>query len=96
MAKLHSNVKKYDPTQKLLRKTLGDKNYDKAHFLGTSAVASRDARKAAERAARDAANEPIMPIADEEELRRNKKKMLSRKNRGRASTILASDSETLG
>lgn len=96
MGKLHSNIKKYSLSQKLTRKILGDKNYDKAHFLGTSAVAARDARKAAERAATDAANQPIMPIADEEELERSRKKRLSRRNRGRASTILASESETLG
>lgn len=96
MGKLHKTIKKYDPSQKLERKILGEKNYDSLHPLGTAAVAARDARKAAERAATDAANQPIMPIADEEELARSRKKMLSRKNRGRASTILASDSETLG
>lgn len=96
MGKLHKNVKKYSFGSKLTRKVIGDKNYDSAHFLGTSAEAARDARKAAEHAATDAANQPIMPIADEEELERSRKKRLSRRNRGRASTILASESETLG
>jgi hypothetical protein len=96
MAQLHRNIKKYSPGARLTRKIIGDKNWDTAHFLGTSAVAASDARKSAERAATDAANQPVMPIADEEELARSRRKMLSRKNRGRASTILASDSETLG
>lgn len=96
MGKLHKNIKKYSLSQKLERKVLGKKTYDSAHFLGTSAEAAYDARKDAERAAADAANQPIMPIADEEELQRSRKKRLARRNRGRASTILASESETLG
>lgn len=95
MAKLHKKAKQ-GLAGTAVRSVVGDKTFDSAHFLGTSAVDARDARKAAERAATDAENEPVMPLADEESLRRSKKKMLSRKNRGRASTILANDSETLG
>lgn len=95
MGKLHSNVKKYVPDQKLQRKVFGEKNYDTVHFLGSGAEKARNAAKAAEQATRDAENEPVMPLADEAELARNKKKGLGRRNRGRSSTIL-SDSETLG
>lgn len=96
MGRLHKTIKKHDPSQKLERKILGKKNYDSVHPLGTSAEAAYDATKAAERAATDAANAPVMPIADDEELQRSRKKRLARRNRGRASTILASDAETLG
>lgn len=95
MAKLHKNVSKYSLHARKERKIFGDKTWDQTHFLGTSAVKARDAAKAAENAQKAAENEPIMPLADEEELSRSKKKMLGRRNRGRASTIL-SDSETLG
>jgi hypothetical protein len=95
MGKLHSNAKK-SFAGRGIRRITGDKLFDQAHFLGTAAVKQRDATKAAERAATDAANEPIMPIADDDELQRSKRKMLSRRNRGRASTILANDAETLG
>lgn len=96
MGKLHSNIKKYSLAERAARSVVGEKTYDQLHPLGTSLVKQRNATKAAERAATDAANEPVMPIADDEELQRSKRKALSRRNRGRASTILASDSETLG
>lgn len=95
MAKLHSNARK-GLAGRALRGIVGDNAFDQAHFLGTAAVNQRDATKAAERAAKAAADEPIMPLADEEELQRAKKKSLARRNRGRASTILSTDSETLG
>lgn len=95
MAKLHQNVKS-GLAGKLVRGIVGDKTFDQFHPLGTSAVNARNARKAAESAATAAANEPIMPIADEEALARARKKKLTRGNSGRASTILAQDSETLG
>lgn len=94
MGKLHSNVKK-GLAGRAIRGIVGDKTFDQAHFLGTAAVKQRDATKAAERATREAENQPVMPLADEEELVRAKKKGLGRRNRGRASTILT-DSETLG
>jgi len=95
MAKLHKKAKQ-GLAGTIVRGVVGDKTFDEAHPLGTSTVEAYDARKDAERAATAAANEPVMPIADEDELRRSKKKMLSRRNRGRASTILGNDSETLG
>lgn len=95
MGKLHSNVKK-GLAGRAIRGIVGDKVFDQAHFLGTAAVKQRDATKAAERAQKAAADEPIMPLADEEELARAKRKGLARRNRGRASTILSSESETLG
>lgn len=97
MAKLHQNIQKYDLSQKLTKKVIGKKAYDTAHFMGTMAVKQRDAARAAERAKNEIENAPVMPIADDEELQRNKRKNLSRRNRGRASTILSGgDAETLG
>lgn len=96
MAKLHQNISKYSLSQQANKKIFGKKAYDTAHFMGTNAVKQRDATMAAERAKTDAENAPVMPIADDEELQRAKRKGLSRRNRGRASTILGSDAETLG
>ena len=96
MGKLHQNISKFSLSQQFHKKLVGKKTYDTAHFLGTNAVKQRDAAIAANNAKEAAANEPIMPIADDEELARAKRKSLARRNRGRASTILSSDAETLG
>lgn len=97
MAKLHKKAKK-GLVGSLIRKTVGENTFDQAHFLGTSAVKMDDAAKEAERAAKEAANEPVMPIPDEDALMRARRKRLQRGNRGRASTIFGdeSGSETLG
>ena len=94
MGGFHKKVKKYSLSQRLTRSVLGDKTYDQAHFLGTSMEKQYDATKAAERAAKAAANEPVIPLPDEEELARIRR----RKNRGggRAATVLTSDEERLG
>lgn len=105
MAKLHSNIKKLvtktDLIQVAHRKIVGeekyDKTYDKFHPLGTQAVEAREAKKAAEQELADVQEEKVMPIADDEELTRAKRKALARRQSlGRSSTILGGASETLG
>ncbi len=105
MAKLHKGITKFSNKfdlgrlagQAVVGKDRERKLYDQGHFIGHQAEKSYDATKAAEAAAKGIADEPIMPIPDDELLARNKKKGLARRNRGRASTILGGgDSETLG
>ena len=85
---------------KLNKKLLGDKiggALNKTDVFGNMAIQASDSRKAAEQAAKDAANQPVMPIPDEEELTRSKRKSLARRqSMGRSSTILGGASETLG
>lgn len=78
-------------------------NYEDTHPLGMQVEQSAQAVEAAEAAATqaqaDAAAEkkkPVMPTPDDLALSRAKKKNLARRNRGRASTILADTTETLG
>jgi hypothetical protein len=97
MAKLHSNIKKYSAGERAKQAIVGEKNYDSVHFLGTSAVKQRDATKAAEQAAQDAqaeADKPAIPLPDEEELARLRRRR--GKGGGRAATVLTDDSEKLG
>lgn len=87
-------AKKHSPGQKLKRKLMGDKTYDSLHFLGTAAEQQYDATKAAEKAVKEAENEPVIPLPDEEEIARVNRRR-SRRNTGRASTIMT-DYEGLG
>jgi hypothetical protein len=90
MASLHRKAKKIS----IGRRIFGDKTFDDFHPYGTQMVAQDDAIKASERAAAEAANQPVIPLPDEEELARIRR----RKNRGggRAATVLTSDEERLG
>lgn len=92
MAKLHKKAKK-GLAGSVVRGIVGDKTFDQAHFLGTSMEKQYDATKAAERQAAEIANAPAIPLPDEEELARVRR----RRNRtgGRASTVLTDD-ERLG
>lgn len=94
MAKLHRAVKKYSIGENVLRKVVGDKTYDEIHPLGTSMVQQDDAAKAAEQAAADAQNKPVIPLPDEEALARMRRRRAQRTT-GRDSTMLAGP-ETFG
>ena len=93
MGRLHKTVKKYSPGARLERAIGGDKAFDQVHFLGTGVEKQYDATKAAERQAAEIANQKAIPLPDEEELARIRR----RKGRGggRASTVLTDD-ERLG
>jgi hypothetical protein len=93
MGGIHKKVKKYSLSQNLIKGAVGDKTYDQAHFLGTSMEKQYDATKAAERQAAAIANEPAIPLPDEEELARQRRR--TRRSGGRASTVLTDD-EKLG
>lgn len=89
MGKLHKTTKKYS----IGRRVIGEKTFDDIHPIGASMEKQYDATKAAERQAAAIANESAIPLPDEEELARQRR----RKGRGggRASTVLTDD-EKLG
>lgn len=93
MAKLHRFVSR-SPGDWALKKVVGKKTYDDIHPIGTSMVQQANAADAAEKAAADAANQPTIPLPDEEELARIRRRR-TRRGTGRESTIL-SDSDTFG
>ena len=92
MGRLHKTVKK-GLAGRAIRGIVGEKTFDQAHFLGSSLEKQYDATKAAERQAAAIANEPAIPLPDEEELARQRRR--TRRSGGRASTVLTDD-ERLG
>jgi len=90
MANLHRLVKK-TTGERALRAVVGENTYDQLHPLGTSMVQQDDAAKAAEQAASDAASKPAIPLPDEEELARIRRRRAARRTGGRDSTILTGD-----
>lgn len=91
MGKLYKMGKKGLGNQ-LIRKVFGDKTFDKMHPIGRTVEKSYDATKAAERATKAAANEKAIPLPDEEELARIRRRRAL--GGGRASTQLSG--ETFG
>jgi hypothetical protein len=91
MGKLRKVWKKTDPSQLLIRKTLGDKTYDDLSPMGASMEQQYDAAKAAEAAAEEEENKEAIPLPDEEELARIRRRK-TRRGTGRDSTVLSQDS----
>ncbi len=90
MGKLHKTLKKLDPLYHI------DKDlFDETHPLGTQAESAYDAKKASEKALKEAEEAPVIPLADEEELGRARRRRAARRSGGRASTVL-SDENRLG
>lgn len=95
MAKLHQNItkamKKTSPSYAVSKAVLGEDKtqeiYDKVHPIGTQLVEARDQAKAAEAAAAAEENEPTIPLPDEEELARVRRRR-ARRSTGRESTML--------
>lgn len=94
MGKLHKNVRKYSLGQRAGDALIGKDTMDSIHVLGNSAEKAYDAQKASEKAVKEAENQPVIPMADEEELQRIRRRRGARRG-GRASTVLTSD-ETFG
>lgn len=90
MAKLHKLVKN-TPGEKLGRAVVGEKTYDEFHPVGTSMVQQDDAAKAAEQAVADVASKPTIPLPDEDELARIRRRRAARRTGGRDSTVLTGD-----
>ena len=88
MGKLYKMGKKGLGNQ-VIRKVIGEKTFDTLHPIGRTFEKSYDATKAAESAASAAANETAIPLPDEEELARIRRR---RARRGaREATTLSDD-----
>ncbi len=87
MGRLHKTTKKYS----LGRRIIGEKTFDQIHPIGSSMEKQYDATKAAEQAATAAANQKAIPLPDEEELERTRRRKNARRGGGRASTVLTED-----
>jgi ABC-type branched-subunit amino acid transport system substrate-binding protein len=104
MGGVHKKVKKvrrfFEPHLAAADHSFGkdhEKAFDAVHPIGTSMEEQYDATKAAEQAAKDAANQPVIPLPDEEEIRRNRRRSASARGGGRASTMLSGgDRDRLG
>lgn len=97
MGSLHKKFKKYLRPGSARALSHAFNEFDDAHVIGETAEKQYDATKAAEAAAKAQEAEPVMPIADEDALKRSRRRSNQRRRYlGRASTILGSDAETLG
>lgn len=96
MGNLHKQVKKYQKYSlgaKVAKGAIGEESYNSLHVLGEQAEASYDAKKDAEKALKDAEEnpEPVVPLPDEEALERVRRRRNARRGSGRASTVLSDD-----
>jgi hypothetical protein len=106
MGKLYKLKKNYldklSPMGSTTRAILGDKKMDEitetTHPLGVQAETAYDAKRASEKALKDAEEnpEPVVPLPDEEELDRVRRRRNARRSGGRASTVLSDDSRLGG
>ena len=85
----------YQSTRALVGKDTMNDIVETTHPLGEQAEAAYDANKAAEKALKEAEAEPVIPMPDEEEIARVKRRRTARRGGGRSSTVL-SDSDSLG
>jgi hypothetical protein len=93
MGNIRKIWKKTDPSQLLIRKAVGDKNYDQLSPYGASMEMQYDAAKAAQKQAEEIEQKDAIPLPDEEELARIRRRRA--RSGGRDSTTL-SGRETLG
>lgn len=91
MGKLYRSHSKYTLSGNALRGALGKKTYDEIHPLGAGIEQQEKAADAAGQAAQDAANEKAIPLPDEDELARLRRRRAAKRTGGRDSTVLASD-----
>lgn len=99
MGKLHKLGNKYDFAGKALKKAIGKDTYDEIHPLSTQVDTAYEAKLASEQALKDAQDpekNPVIPIADEEEIERARRRRSARRGGGRASTVLNDDNRLGG
>lgn len=77
-------------SQRALRSVFGKKTYDSLHPLGTQGVAALDLEKAAAQPA------TVIPLPDEDQLARIRRRRASQRGGGRDSTQLVDSSQTFG
>jgi hypothetical protein len=90
MAKLYK-FSKQEPTHAAFRKAVGDETFNQLHPIGSSLEQQADAADAASKAAADAASKPTIPLPDEDELARIRRRRAARRTGGRDSTVLTGD-----
>lgn len=102
MGKIYKTVRKHKwlSPAGLAAEAGGDKLFDTMHPLGTQAEAQYDATKAAEKALADAQDpenpaNKVIPIADEEELAKQRRRARASRRGSTSSNIYTSD-ERLG
>lgn len=95
MSKLYRSHSKYTISGNALKAAVGKKTYDEMHPIGAGIEKQEQAADAAEQAAADAAGKPAIPLPDEEELARIRRRRAARRTGGRDSTILAGE-DTFG
>lgn len=92
MGKIHKMAKKLDPSYYVLDK----ETFNETHPMGTQAEAAYDAAQASEKALKEAENTPTIPLPDEEELARvRRRENARRRGSGRSSTVYG-ESDSLG
>lgn len=98
MGRLHKNVRKYSLGQKAGDAILGKDTMDDIHVMGSQVENAYDTKKAAEKALKDAEEnpEPVVPLPDEDEIERVRRRRNARRGGGRASTVLTDDSRLGG
>lgn len=84
MGKLHKEAKKLNLSYHVLDKD----TFEATHPLGTQAEAAYDAKKASEKALKEAEEAPVIPMPDEEEIARVRRRRSARRGGGRESTVL--------
>lgn len=89
MGKLHKSLKKISPIYQLDRDT-----FDQMHPLGTQMETAYDAQQAAEKALKEAQDQPVIPAPDEEELARSRRRNNAKRRGSTASNV--PDSDRLG
>lgn len=91
MGKLHKTLKQLSPVYHLDHEV-----YDELHPMGTQAETAYDAKVASEKALKEAENQPTIPLPDEEELARvRRRENARRRGSGRSSTVYG-DSDSMG
>ncbi len=98
MGKLHKTAQKWTLGNKAIKAVAGEDFYDSIHPLGTQSEAAYDATKAAEQALKDAQDpvkNPVIPVADEAELARQRRRRNASRRGSTSSNIYTSD-ERLG
>lgn len=96
MGKLHEKLSKLSIGKRVERSLIDKETFDELHPLSAQVDNSYDAAQASKKALKDAADQPVIPLPDEEELDRARRRRTARRGGGRASTVLSDDTRLGG
>jgi hypothetical protein len=94
MGSIHKKIRKYSPAALAEQAVLGKETYETLHPMGTAAEAAYDAAKEAEKALEEAEKDPskeVIPMPDEEEIARQRRRKNASRRGSRALTDLTPD-----